>query len=74
MFHGVLTTVYGWRVQVGDKANPRSLRNFPVQANGAEMLRLAVILAHRRGVSICATIHDALLIEASMDEIEKFLI
>jgi hypothetical protein len=41
-----------------------------MQANGAEMLRLAVILAHQRGVQICAPVHDALLIEAPLGNIE----
>ena len=36
-----LHTVFGWTVRVGPDANPRSLRNFPCQANGAEMMRLA---------------------------------
>jgi hypothetical protein len=38
---GHLQTVFGWPIEVGDRPNDRSLRNFPVQANGAEMLRLA---------------------------------
>src|SRR5262249_48045066 len=32
-------------------------------------LRLACCLATERGVSVCAPVHDALLIEASADEI-----
>jgi len=39
----------GWTVRIGSDANPRSLRNFPCQANGAEMLRLACCLASERG-------------------------
>ena len=64
MLHGHLDTVFGWRVHVGSNVNPRSLRNFPMQANGAEMLRLACCLATERGVKVCAPVHDALLIEA----------
>ncbi len=30
----------------GPDANPRSLANFPMQANGAEMLRLAWLQGH----------------------------
>ena len=40
MLHGSLHTVFGWHAHRRD-TNPRSLRNFPMQANGAEMLRLA---------------------------------
>jgi DNA polymerase I len=66
---GSLTTVLGWQLHVGPKARPTSLRNFPMQANGAEMLRLACCLATEAGVTVCAPVHDALLIEAPADDI-----
>ena len=68
--HGWLRTVFGWQVQVGAKPNHRSLGNFPVQANGAEMLRLACCLATERGITVCAPVHDALLVEGPADEID----
>jgi hypothetical protein len=71
MLHGWLQTVFGWRVHVGHDANPRSLANFPMQANGAEMLRLACCLATEQGVKVRTPVHDALLIEAPADEIER---
>lgn len=71
MMTGTLTSAFGWAVHVGHDANPRSLRHFPLQANGAEMLRIACILGVERGVRICAPVHDALLIEAPEREIEK---
>ena len=49
----------------------RSLANFPMQANGSEMLRVAVIYAHHLDVEICATVHDALLVQAPLDLIDK---
>src|SRR3954469_3403663 len=64
-----LHTVFGWTIRVGPDANPRSLRNFPCQANGAEMLRLACCLATEGGISVCAPIHDALLVEAPVHSI-----
>ena len=54
MLRGWLQTVFGWRVHVGPEANPRSLANFPMQANGAQMLRLACGLATERGIKVCA--------------------
>ena len=42
-----------------------------MQANGAEMLRIACILMTEAGIQICAPVHDALLIEASLDELEE---
>ncbi len=70
MLLGRLHTVFGWTVQIGSDANPPSLRNFPCQANGAEMLRLACCLATERGVSVLAPIHDALLVEGLEWEID----
>jgi len=59
-----LWTVFGWTIHTGAKVNPRSLRNFPMQGNGAEMLRLACCFATEQGIRVCAPVHDALLIEA----------
>jgi hypothetical protein len=70
MLHSRLWTVFGWQVHVGPQANPRSLANFPMQANGAEMLRLACCLATERGIDVCAPIHDALLVEGDLDAID----
>ena len=73
MLRGWLHTAFGWRVYVGPDANPRSLANFPMQGNGAEMLRLACCLATERGIRVCAPVHDALLIEAAANEIDDVL-
>ena len=70
MLTGALHTVFGWHVHIGDNPNPRSLRNFPMQANGAEMLRLACCLATERGIEICAPVHDAVLICAPLARLE----
>jgi len=56
-----LHTVFGWTIHIGADSNPRSLRNFPMQANGAEMLRLACCLGTEGGVELCAPVHDAVL-------------
>ena len=69
--HNKVSTVYGWDLHNSPDSNPRTFRNFPMQANAAEMLRLACIFVTERGVRVCAPIHDALLIEAPVDEIEK---
>jgi DNA polymerase-1 len=74
MLHGWLQTVFGWRIHVGHDANPRSLANFPMQANGAEMLRLACCLATEGGIRVCAPVHDAMLIEAPLDDIDDVVV
>jgi hypothetical protein len=71
MIAGNLQTVFGWRLLVESGVNPRSLRNFPMQANGAELLRLACCLGTERGIEVCAPVHDAVLIAAPLDEIER---
>jgi hypothetical protein len=72
--HAVLTgsiaTVFGWPLHVGPGFNPRSLRNFPCQGNGAEMLRLGCCFATESGIEIGAVIHDAVLIVAKADQLE----
>ena len=70
MLNGSLHTVFGWRVQVPPISNRRALSNFPMQANGAEMLRLACCLATERGIEVCAPVHDAVLICAPLDRLD----
>jgi DNA polymerase I len=46
--------------------NPRSLMNFPMQAHGAEMMRLAAIAATEAGLRVCWPVHDAFLLETDV--------
>jgi hypothetical protein len=71
MLTGSLHTAFGWHVHIGVNSNPRSIRNFPMQANGAEMLRIACCLATERGIEVCAPVHDAMLICASLDRLQS---
>jgi hypothetical protein len=63
-------TVFGWNVRAGPNANWRSLMNFPIQANGAEMMRLACCMAVERGIEVCAPVHDAFLICAPLEQLD----
>jgi DNA polymerase-1 len=77
MLLGTIWTVFGWPVHVGPAdgsakpVNARSLANFPCQANGAEMLRVACCMLVEAGVELCAPIHDAVLIEGPADTIDE---
>jgi hypothetical protein len=77
LIHRRLHTVFGWQIQLPftthdqNRPNERSLRNFPIQANGAEMLRLACILSTEAGLEICAPVHDALLLHAPIERVEQ---
>lgn len=68
---GSLWTVFGWRYRAVGPPNDRSLRNFPMQANGAEMMRIACLLLGQHEIGLCAPIHDALLIEAPLDDLNS---
>ncbi len=70
LLHKKLWTVFGWQIQVERQPNPRSLANFLMQANGAEMHRIACILMTEAGIRVCAPVHDAVLIEAPLEELE----
>ena len=66
-----LSSRLGWRINIKQEYfNERSIRNFYMQANGAEILRLSIIMGVEKGIKICAPIHDALLIESPVDRLE----
>ena len=70
LFTNITYTVFGWKYHVTLNPKVRSIRNFPMQANGAEMLRLACCLATERGIEVCAPVHDAVLICAPLGRFE----
>jgi DNA polymerase-1 len=70
LFTGKMQSVFGWRRYVERNANPRSLMNFPMQAGGAEMMRIAAIAATEAGIEVCCPVHDAFLISAPIERID----
>ncbi|WP_109488520.1 DNA polymerase [Occallatibacter savannae] len=50
------------------KSITNSLQNFPMQAHGAEMLRLAMTYAADLKVPVCAPLHDAIFAVAPVEE------
>jgi DNA polymerase-1 len=65
-----MSSVFGWPLHIYDGMRPNTLRNFPCQSGGAEMMRLAACLMTERGLSVCCPVHDAFLLETPIDEIE----
>ncbi len=63
----VLTNALGWPLHRGSKDDELSVRNFPVQSNGADILHVAVLKALRAGVKIVAMVHDAVLVESTIE-------
>jgi hypothetical protein len=66
-----LWTTLGWPLRIGSDPNPRSMRNFCCQANGSEMLRLAACFATEQNIEVCALIHDAVLIAAPLERLDR---
>ncbi len=64
-------TVFDWVLHVHPRPNPRSIANFPMQANGSEMMRLACIKLIEANIKVCAPIHDAFLIEDDLSLIDE---
>jgi DNA polymerase I-like protein with 3'-5' exonuclease and polymerase domains len=71
--YGRLWVWDGWQCELGIKANHRAVGNWPIQTTGGVLLRLAVVLAARKGVRIIALVHDAIMIEARDEEIDEHL-
>jgi DNA polymerase-1 len=67
---GQISTVFGWNVRAGPGANWRSLMNYPMQAGGAELMRLALSMAVERGIEVCAPVHDAFLVAAPLNRLD----
>lgn len=67
----MLQAALGWKAHVDEPFRKASFRNFPLQANASEMLRVACLMLADAGIRVCATIHDAVLIEAPIDKIDE---
>src|SRR5262249_37275405 len=59
---------FGWPLRIPTSPNKRTLCNFPMQADGAEMLRLAAWRLCEAGVVPCMLIHDGILFELTDHE------
>jgi DNA polymerase I len=61
-------SVFGWPMRISTSPNKRTLYNFPMQAGGAEMLRLAAVRLCETGIVPCMLIHDGILFELDREE------
>lgn len=62
MLNGKLWTCFGWPLHVRTGTKPNTIRNFLVQATGAEVMRLAACLLTEAGIEVHCPVHDAFLI------------
>jgi hypothetical protein len=65
-----ISTCFDWRLKCSSGSNPRTARNFPMQATGAMILHVACLLAERRGIEIVAPIHDAFIAQCDVRDVE----
>jgi hypothetical protein len=62
---------FGWPLHLTASPNKRTLYNFPMQADGAEMLRLAAWRLCEAGIVPAMLVHDGILLEVTdREEIE----
>jgi DNA polymerase I-like protein with 3'-5' exonuclease and polymerase domains len=68
---GEMRTIFDWRCATGiTEFSERSIRNWPIQSNCADLFRLAYVWGTRHGLTLIAPVHDAVLIESAEDRIE----
>jgi DNA polymerase I len=61
----------GWSLTAtGRPGEERTFLNFPMQANGAELMRLVIIRAGTSGLRLIGCAHDSFLIEDTIEGIE----
>jgi DNA polymerase I len=63
-----IESVFGWPLHITTSPNLRTLFNFPMQGNGAEMLRLATVDLCEAGIVPSMLIHDGILFELDNEE------
>jgi DNA polymerase I len=66
-----ITTCLGWQMHATDNWKATMLMNWPMQAHGAEILRVACILLNDAGLMLLAPIHDAVLVECDAAEADE---
>lgn len=69
--YGYMKSLDGWIYLVPESVKPTQLMNFPMQANGAAILRRAIIRARfKPRLDVICTLHDAIYINARECEAE----
>jgi hypothetical protein len=72
-FEHQIWTSLDWRLNDAHREKTNSLRNFPMQATCADILRLACCLATEARQEVVAPFHDALLVHVPIEEVDESL-
>ncbi len=75
MLGSSLTTPFGWTIRKRHSTpataiRSRGIANWPVQAAGGDILRIAAIALVERGFCVIAPVHDALVLECDADIVD----
>ena len=65
-----IRTPFAWRMTITKDTRQTALQYWPIQSLGAEMLRVAIDMMQESGIAVCAPVHDAVVIEADLAEME----
>jgi hypothetical protein len=68
---GRVKTNFNWQFYTTGVQHINSLKNWGMQSNGGDILRLAISMCFDDGIRVIAPVHDALLIEAPALDIEN---
>jgi DNA polymerase I-like protein with 3'-5' exonuclease and polymerase domains len=66
-----MRTPCGWASGVPPFSNERTWMNFPVQATGADVMRLVVTYLDRQNVALLAPLHDGFVISCRRDQLPE---
>jgi DNA polymerase-1 len=68
---GYIVTPCGWRSIVPPGHNERTWFNWPMQAAGADIMRLTITYLDRQDVRILAPVHDGFLLSCHRSQVEE---
>jgi hypothetical protein len=68
---GELVALDGWRCGIDSRTNRFTARNWLIQTHSAAQFRYACLLMRSLGLKVVALVHDAVLVEASLEDHER---
>lgn len=72
-FERSVWTTLDWRLNDAHQQSTNTIRNFPMQATCADILRLTCCLLTEAGLEVVAPFHDAVLLHVPIPEVEQTL-
>ena len=73
MLRGRLHTCFGWEVLTHPETKSTSLMNFPIQSSCCGDAAVGVCSSDRPRAPVNCPVHDALLVEGPLDDVEGFV-